>query len=217
MSAARAFRAPPHSAPPEGDDLPLVQSFRPNDSSSTAIRAAFYRLADARKTNAAEIERLAATRPAMLMTATPPEIERCDETIRRRGILSEQMDVMEAELRQSFTIAKEREEDAEYATKLAEIQATEAAWNADVRSRYPALAAEIVGLLEREGELLSAFRALSRMPGAARARHDLGATMSHPSGGMQKGFWAANANSDALGAIIRLPSLEPSPALWARR
>ena len=197
--------------------LPSLKDLQPADGSSTAIRAAFYQMRDARTSNASEIERLGRVRNTMLTSISTAEVEKMDETIRRRRVFADQCDAFEAELRQSFTAAKEAEEDVEYSTKLAEIRANEATWNADTRARYPALAAEIVALLQQESDLLQAFHNLSRMPGAHRSRENLGATLSHPCGSMTKAYLAANAEPAALSAFVRLPNLERGSALWGFR
>ena len=194
--------------------LPNIRDYLPTDDTSAAIRAAFFRLSSAKQANASALAEMEVGRPAALMAG---QIEKHDATISKRRVFAEQCAVAETELRQSFTVAKEGEEDAEYRAKLAELRATESAWTADTLERYPALAAGLVDLLTREAELLRGYIELGRMPGAARSRIDLGATLDHPSGTMLRGFIAANHVAGTLGEFSRLPALVPGPALWGGR
>ena len=199
------------------ESLPNVRELRPADETSAEIRKAFYRLVDARKNNASEMERLEAGRPALLLTATAAQIEQQEAAISRRRIFAEQCNVIEAELRQSFTNAKEAEEDHEYAARVSELKAREDRLNADFLENYPGLAAAVIALLIRERELLAAFRELSHMPGAARSSYNLGPAWGHPSGTMLKGYMAANAMPAAISELVRLPSLTPAAPLWGPR
>ena len=72
-------------------------------------------------------------------------------------------------------------------------------------------------LLTREADLLRGYTELGRMPGAARSKVDLGATMDHPSKTMLRAFIGANYVSGTLGELTRLPALAPGPALWGGR
>ena len=197
--------------------LPSIKDFRPSESTTTAIRAAFQKLIAAREDNSAEMDRMQAARPSLLMTGAPAEIRRTDETLRDRAAFAEQLDMMETELRSAFTSALEADEDRAYADSLASVRAQEAAWNLDMQARYPVLVAGLIELLTRERELLRAFRETAAMPGASRARVDLGATLRHPSRAMVRGYYSPNSPADTIGALVTLPSLEPGSAHWGRR
>jgi transposase len=194
--------------------LPSLTDLQPENATSTAIRAAFYRLKDARAANDAEIVRLEAARPGMLMNSTPAEIDRVDEEVRRRRIRADQLDLLEVELRRTFTIAKEREDDAEYEAKLAELKALEAAWNADVRVQYPILAAQITALMQREADLVAAYNAMRHMPAADRLLSGKGETPYHLMLGMQKAFFGGRAEPSIFGDLVALPSIAPGDPIW---
>jgi hypothetical protein len=189
-----------------------VRDLQPADGTSAAIRAAFFRLKDARLANDNEIARLVAVRPNLLLSASPAEIDRADEALRRRRVYVEQLDLLEKTLRDSFTVAKEAEEDRDYGDKLAQVKVIEAAWNNDLQTKYPELATAIMDLLHREKALLAAYEDLAMMPGGARVPH--GDNARFLASDMQKAFSGPHDTPSTFADRVHLPSLRHGPALW---
>jgi hypothetical protein len=190
-----------------------IKELRPADGTSAAIRAAFHRLVEARAANAAEIARTEAARPAMLMSATSAvEIDKSDETVRRRRVFGEQLDILESELRKSFTIAKESEEDEEYDAKFAGTLAAIAIWNSEMQERYGKHAAAIIDCLVREKGLYQMIAAIAAMPAAERQRHRSPHTLLNEQ--MVKVYIAPNRLPVRLGGSVSIPGLDPDSEIW---
>jgi hypothetical protein len=189
--------------------LPPLKDLRPADGSSSAIRSAFARLVDARAANAAEMERMEAARPGLLLTATAAEIDKTDEALRRRRIFAEQLDLLEPELIKMASEAQKNEENRAYIEKFAEVKARAEAWNARILAEYPALVHAFTPLFAEEMEVYRAINDLTNMPGARRVGGETATSLWHALRMMcQRSPYQSLHDYKTFGQCISFPMLD---------
>ncbi len=204
------------------DGLPSIVEMRPADDSTDGVGLAYDRLVSVRTENAAEIERLEALRPGMLLTSTPEAIEENDTLIRRRRVLVEQLALLEIELRRMFEVAKAREEDDAFLAKFAEVEQASKEFTAEFTAAYPSHAQAIADLMKREAVVQKQRADLREMPGSNRRRHEPWETPTYPvlspvPRAQVQAVGAAPSQTASFGDAVKLPAVEIDGALvWTR-
>jgi hypothetical protein len=191
---------------------PSISTLRPIDGTSDAIRDALSRLRAARSENTDAIARLEASRPQMLLTAAPAQIDQVDQDVRQRRIFAEQLDLLEPELKRMAGEAITIEEDQKYVGALAEVTARAEAWNAKFQAEYPTWCAAIQPLFDEEKEIEAAIRAMTEMPGARRAQPNVADNFFYASRIMLRHSRHSMSQGVRFGkAVLRPPIAEDAP------
>ncbi len=191
---------------------PSLQSLHPTGTTSQEIRAAFFRLTEARRANNEAITAAAAARPNLVLDLSPAQLRKHDEEVRDRHAFAEQLDALETKFRRMFDETKAAEDDLAYADRLAAIRAAEKAWNAEMGTRYPALTAELAELLRREVAILTQYIELARMPAASRALGSRGSNFPFLTSGMLRAKHGARFSPQHFNEALSLPTIAPAEA-----